>query len=120
MLVELIDDFIAAYPTTAGSDKVDTEEADEVIDAITKTVAELTSQRDGAIRRPGHPGRLQCTVPPCHGVTMCRDLTHEVEALSRTESCTTKRPPACPAGGGGRNADAVFICASKRSQTDGP
>jgi hypothetical protein len=68
MLVELIDDFIAAYPTTAGSDKVDTEEADEVIDAITKTVAELTSQQDGAIRRPGHPGRLQCTVPPRHDV----------------------------------------------------
>ena len=35
----------------AGSDKVDTTEADEVIDAIAKTVAELTSQQDGTIRR---------------------------------------------------------------------
>jgi hypothetical protein len=32
-------------------DKVDTTEADEVIDAIAKTVAELTSQQDGAIRQ---------------------------------------------------------------------
>jgi hypothetical protein len=35
----------------AGSDKVDTAEADEVIDAIAKTVAELTSQQDGAVRQ---------------------------------------------------------------------
>ena len=35
----------------AGSDKVDTTEADEVIDAIAKTVAELTSQQDGVIRQ---------------------------------------------------------------------
>ena len=35
----------------AGSDKVDTDEADEVIDAIAKTVAELTSQQDGMIRQ---------------------------------------------------------------------
>ena len=48
MIVELIDDFFAEYPATAGSDKVDTAEADEVIDAIAKTVAELTSQQDGA------------------------------------------------------------------------
>ena len=51
MLVELIDDFFAAYPATAGSDKVDTGEADEVIDAVAKTVAELTSQQDGVIRQ---------------------------------------------------------------------
>jgi hypothetical protein len=51
MIVELIDDFFAEYPATAGSDKVDTTEADEVIDAIAKTVAELTSQQDGVIRR---------------------------------------------------------------------
>jgi hypothetical protein len=50
-MVELIDDFFADYPATAGSDKVDTFEADEVIDAIAKTVAELTSQQDGAIRQ---------------------------------------------------------------------
>src|SRR5215469_6553884 len=41
MIVELIDDFFAGNPATAGSDKVDTDEADEVIDAIAKTVAEL-------------------------------------------------------------------------------
>ena len=41
----------AEYPATAASDKVDTSEADEVIDAIAKTVAELTSQQDGVIRQ---------------------------------------------------------------------
>jgi hypothetical protein len=51
MIVELIDDFFAEYPATASSDEVDTSEADEVIDAIAKTVAELTSQQDGAIRQ---------------------------------------------------------------------
>ena len=51
MMIELIDDFFAEYPATAGSDKVDTAEADEVIDAIAKTVAELTSQQDGVIRQ---------------------------------------------------------------------
>ena len=51
MMVELIGDFFAEYPATAGSDKVDTREADEVIDAIAKTVAELTSQQDGVIRQ---------------------------------------------------------------------
>ena len=51
MIVELIDDFFAEYPATAGSDKVDTAEADEVLDAIAKTVAELTSQQDGIIRQ---------------------------------------------------------------------
>jgi hypothetical protein len=51
MMVELIDEFFAEYPATAGSDKVDTDEADEVIDAIAKTVAELTSQQDEVIRQ---------------------------------------------------------------------
>ena len=52
MMVELIDDFFAEYPTTlGGSDTVDTGEADEVIVAIAKTVAELTSRQDGAIRQ---------------------------------------------------------------------
>ena len=50
-MVELIDDFFADNPATAGSDKVDSGEADEVIDAIAKTVAELTSQQDGVIRQ---------------------------------------------------------------------
>ena len=45
IMVELIDDFFAEYPATAGSAKADTADADEVIDAIAKTIAELTSQR---------------------------------------------------------------------------
>ena len=52
MMVELIDDFFAEHPAkAAGSDKVDTGEADEVIVAVAKTVAELTSGQDGAIRQ---------------------------------------------------------------------
>jgi hypothetical protein len=51
MMVEPIDDFFAEYPAAAASDKVDTDEADEVIDAVAKTVAELTSQQDGTIRQ---------------------------------------------------------------------
>jgi hypothetical protein len=52
MMVELIDDFFAEYPTATGeSDKVDTGEADEVIDAIAKLVAELTCRQDSAIRQ---------------------------------------------------------------------
>src|SRR5271170_3754097 len=52
MIVDLIEDFFAEYPATAGgSDKVDTGEADEVIVAIAKTLAELTSRQDGAVRQ---------------------------------------------------------------------
>ena len=52
MMVELIDDFFAEYPATpGGSDTVDTHEGDEVIVAIAKTVAELTSRQDGPIRQ---------------------------------------------------------------------
>ena len=52
MMVELIDDFFAEYPTAPGeSDKVDTGEADEVIDDVAKIVAELTSRQDGSIRQ---------------------------------------------------------------------
>jgi hypothetical protein len=52
MIVELIDDFLAEYPATpSGSDEVDTEEADEVIEAIAKTMAELTSHQDGIFRQ---------------------------------------------------------------------
>ncbi len=52
MMVELIDDFFAQYPTApAESDKVDTGEADEVIDAIAKIVAELTCRHDATIRQ---------------------------------------------------------------------
>jgi hypothetical protein len=43
--------FIRPGVIPAGSDKVDTDEADEVIDAVAKTVAELTSQQDGFIRQ---------------------------------------------------------------------
>jgi hypothetical protein len=52
MMVELIEDFFAEYPATiGGADKVDTGEADEVIVALAKTVAELTSSQDGTIRQ---------------------------------------------------------------------
>jgi hypothetical protein len=51
MMVELIDDFFAENSATAGSDKVDIAEADEVIGAIAKTVAELASQQSGLIRQ---------------------------------------------------------------------
>ncbi len=52
MMVELIDDFFAEYPVAAGgSDKVDTDEADEVVVAVAKTVAELTCRQDGTIRQ---------------------------------------------------------------------
>jgi hypothetical protein len=52
MMVDLIDDFFAEYPPPGGgSDKVDTGEADEVIVALAKTVAELTSSQDGTIRQ---------------------------------------------------------------------
>jgi hypothetical protein len=52
MIVDLIEDFFAEYPAMQGRlDKVDTGEADEVIVAIAKTVAELTSGQDGAIRQ---------------------------------------------------------------------
>jgi hypothetical protein len=70
MLVDVIDEFFAEYPAAAGgSDKVDTGEADEVIDAIAKTVAELTSQRrhypaaiDRTVDAPDHEfRRVSCT-----------------------------------------------------------
>jgi hypothetical protein len=52
MMVELIDDFFAEYPPApGGSDKVDTKEADEVIEAVAKTVAELTSRQNGIFRQ---------------------------------------------------------------------
>ena len=52
MMVELIADFFAEYPAPAGgSEKSDTGEADELIVALAKTVAELTSSQDGTIRQ---------------------------------------------------------------------
>jgi hypothetical protein len=51
-MAELIDDFFAEYPSApGGSDMVDTEEADEIIEAVAKTVAELTSRQDGMFRQ---------------------------------------------------------------------
>jgi hypothetical protein len=51
-MVDLIEEFLADNPAPPrGSDKVDTDEADEVIAAIAKTVAELTSRQDGVIRQ---------------------------------------------------------------------
>jgi hypothetical protein len=41
-MVDLIDDFFAEHPRRlAGHHNVDTDEADEVIDAIAKTVAKM-------------------------------------------------------------------------------
>ena len=52
VIVEVIDEFFDEYPTaTGGSDTVDTDEVDEVIVAVAKTVAELTSRQDGLIRQ---------------------------------------------------------------------
>jgi hypothetical protein len=51
-MMDVIEDFFAEYPTSRGeSEKVDTGEADEVIDAVAKIVAELTSRQGGAIRQ---------------------------------------------------------------------
>ena len=44
-----IDDFFAEYPATTG--EPDTIDTNEVIAAIAKTVAELTSSQDGTIRQ---------------------------------------------------------------------
>jgi hypothetical protein len=52
MMVELIEDFLSEHPVApTASDQVDSGEADEVIVAVAKTVAELTSRQDGAIRQ---------------------------------------------------------------------
>jgi hypothetical protein len=48
LIVELIDNFFAEYPAAGEPDTVDT---DEVIIAVAKTVAELTSSQDGAARK---------------------------------------------------------------------
>jgi hypothetical protein len=48
-LVELIDDFFAEYPVA--TDEPNTIDTDEVITAVAKTVAELTSSQDGGTRQ---------------------------------------------------------------------
>jgi hypothetical protein len=49
LIVELIDDFFAEHPATTG--EPDTVDTDEVINAVAKTVAELTSSQDAEIRQ---------------------------------------------------------------------
>ena len=48
-MIELIDDFFAEYPVATG--EPNTIDTDEVITAVAKTVAELTSSQDGAVRQ---------------------------------------------------------------------
>ncbi len=49
LIVELIDEFFAGHPATTG--EPDTIDTDEVINAIAKTVAELTSSQDAEVRQ---------------------------------------------------------------------
>jgi hypothetical protein len=49
LIVELIDNFFAEYPASAG--EPDTLDSDEVIIAVAKTVAELTCSQDDAVRQ---------------------------------------------------------------------
>jgi hypothetical protein len=49
LIVELIDDFFAEYPAPAG--EPNTIDTDEVIIAVAKVLAELTSSQDGAVRQ---------------------------------------------------------------------
>ena len=49
MMVELIDDFFAAYPADTG--QTDTIDSDEVVTALAKTVAELTCDLGGSDRQ---------------------------------------------------------------------
>ena len=91
MMVELIDDFLAEHPATAGSDKVDTGEADEVLDAIAKTVAEVTSQQGLVIRQVIEELMRQICITTASFV-MRNDgrslVTHEVHAARRSaKSC---------------------------------
>ncbi len=49
LIVELIDNFFAEYPVATG--EPNTIDTDEVITAVAKTVAELTSSQNGAVRQ---------------------------------------------------------------------
>ena len=49
LIVELIDDFFAENPVA--TDEPNVIDADELITAVAKTVAELTSSRGGAVRQ---------------------------------------------------------------------
>ena len=50
MMVELVDQFFEEYPAATGNGS-DTIDADEVITAIAKTVADLTCGQNGAMRQ---------------------------------------------------------------------
>ena len=107
MMVELIDDFFAKYPATAASDTVDTGEADEVIDAIAKTVAELTSQQDGVIRTASHrafdaaDNAVRRRISPGRGGLRSR-VSRETLRAVRVEWSpeTNSTPPPCWTGRG--------------------
>jgi hypothetical protein len=49
LIIELVDDFFAQYPVAMG--EPDTIDTDEVVTAVAKTVAELTSSQDVAVRQ---------------------------------------------------------------------
>ena len=49
LMVELIDDFFAEYPVATG--EPNTVDTDEVITAVAKTVVELTSSKERAVRQ---------------------------------------------------------------------
>ena len=49
MMIELIDDFFAEYP--AAPSEPDTNDTDEVVTAIAKTMAELTCGQNSTIRQ---------------------------------------------------------------------
>ena len=49
LMVELIDNFFAEYPVATG--EPNTIDTDEVITAVAKTVAELTSSQERAVRQ---------------------------------------------------------------------
>jgi hypothetical protein len=104
MMVELIDDFFAEHPATASSDKVDTGEADEVIDAIAKTIAELTSQRDGVIRQQVIEQLMQ-QIMHYDGEFRREEGVSPQAALTRsTDHPGFLTPPPCWTGGGGHLA----------------
>ncbi len=49
LIVDLIEDFFSEYP--AAADETAAPDPDEVISAVAKTVAELTCNRDAAVRQ---------------------------------------------------------------------